>query len=72
MTNTDLLMQYIKDSGLKLQFIADKMNISRAALNMKIHNKSEFRTGEIETLCGLVGIEGVNERHKVFFWNQGR
>lgn len=72
MTNTDLLMQYIKDSGLKLQFIADKMNISRAALNMKIHNKSEFRTGEIEALCGLVGIEGVNERHKVFFWNQGR
>ena len=72
MTNTDLLMQYIKNSGLKLQFIADKMGISRTALNMKIHNKSEFRTGEIEVLCGLVGIDSVDERHKVFFWNRGR
>lgn len=72
MTNTELLMKYIKDSGLKLQYIAEKMGISRSSLNNKICNRTEFRIGEVESLCAILGISSIAERHKVFFWHEGR
>lgn len=71
MTNTELLSKLIKDSGLKLQFIAEKMGISRSSLNNKIQNRTEFRTGEIESLCSILGINTIEERHRVFFWHEG-
>lgn len=70
MTNEKALNKYIEDSGLKMQFIADKMGISRSSLNNKIKNRSEFRTGEIESLCGILGISSIAERHRVFFWTE--
>ena len=71
MTNTELLSKLIKDSGLKLQFIAEKMGISRSSLNNKIQNRTEFRAGEIESLCSILGINTIEERHRVFFWHEG-
>ena len=53
MTNTALLRQRIKDSGLKLQYIADYVGISRVSLTMKIENVSEFRQTEIKKLCEI-------------------
>ena len=70
MTNTERLLKHIKDSGLKLQFIADKCGMSRSSLNNKIYNRTEFKTGEIEALCVLLGISSIAERHKVFFWSE--
>lgn len=66
MTNTVLLRQRIKGSGLKLQYIADYLGISRAALTMKIENVSDFRQNEIKKLCELLHIESAAEKALIF------
>lgn len=66
MTNTVLLRQRIKASGLKLQHIADYLGISRAALTMKIENVSDFRQNEIKKLCELLRIESAEEKSLIF------
>ena len=67
MTNTELLRKHIKDSGLKLHFIAEKMGITRAALTNKITNESEFKVSEVLILCDLLGIDDSEEQRRVFF-----
>lgn len=66
MTNTKLLREKIEASGLKLQYIADQLGISRAALTMKIENKSDFRQKEIVKLCELLGITTPKEKALIF------
>jgi hypothetical protein len=67
MTNTTLLRKRIEDSGLKLQFIADKMGISRFALLQKIENRTEFRVSEVAALCILLDIKTMTEKERIFF-----
>lgn len=66
MTNTVLLRERIKSSGLKLQYIADYLGISRASLAMKIENVSDFRQNEIKKLCELLHIESAEEKALIF------
>ena len=70
MTNTDLLREYIDNNGVKIQFLAKKLNISRAALSQKINNKSEFKAKEIQGLCDLLGINSPEEQYRVFFMSK--
>ena len=67
MTNTELLREYIDKSGLKIQYLADKIGISRASLWQKITNKTEFKASEIQILCDLLGINSLREQRNVFF-----
>lgn len=69
MTNTNLLRQKIEESGLKLQFIADKLGISRATLTAKINGTSEFNQTEIQTLCDLLNIKSLKEKNSIFFFS---
>lgn len=64
MTNTKLLKEIIDASGMKLNFIAEKLNISRHALWKKINNKSPFNQYEIAELCKVLSI---NNWKAVFF-----
>lgn len=66
MTNTKLLREKIEASGLKLSYIASQLGISRAALTMKIENKSDFRQKEIVKLCELLGITTPKEKALIF------
>lgn len=66
MTDTALLKEYINKSGLKIQFLADKIGISRAALSQKISNKTEFKASEIRVLCDYLGIDS-SDLDRVFF-----
>lgn len=66
MTNTKLLREKIEASGLKLSYIASQLRISRAALTMKIENKSDFRQKEIVKLCELLGITTPKEKALIF------
>lgn len=68
MTNTQLLRQRIKESGLKLQYIADYLGISRVTLTRKIENQSDFRQNEIRKLCELLHIESAAEKSLIFFF----
>lgn len=67
MTNTKMLQELIKKSGLKLQYIADELGISRMALNNKINNLSQFKSGEISKLCVILKIESLAEKECLFF-----
>lgn len=66
MTNTSLLEEYIEKSGYKRSFIAEKLGITRFALQLKINNKSEFKAREIDVLCELLNI-GIDDRMAIFF-----
>ena len=67
MTNTELLKAVIAKSGLKLQHLAEVLGISRQALNKKIENKTQFKAGEIKSLCDVLGIESVSDKERIFF-----
>ena len=67
MTNTNLLQEVIKKSGLKLQYLADSLGISRTALSNKIQNETEFKASEILALCVLLKIEDPELKEKIFF-----
>lgn len=56
MTNTQLLDDKIKNSGLKISFIVDKLGISRTAFDKKRKNEIAFRAAEIYVLCDLLNI----------------
>ena len=66
MTNTTLLEEYIEKSGYKRSFIAQKLGITRFALQLKINNKSEFKASEIGILCELLNIS-IDDRMAIFF-----
>ena len=68
MTNTDLLLDIIKKSGLKLCYIAEYLGISRYTLSKKIHNKSEFLPSEINSLCILLKIEKMEDKVNIFLY----
>ena len=67
MTNTELLREAIANSGLKIQFLAESIGISRFALNNKIENRTHFKSGEIKALCDLLGIESLSDKERIFF-----
>lgn len=63
--NTPLLQQKIKDSGLKVGFIAEKLGRSRKALNDKIQGKTEFLPSEIRIICELLQL--TDEERRLIF-----
>lgn len=67
MTNTILLKAKIKGSGLKLQFIAEGVGLSRCGLYKKINNLRPFNQYEIEKLCSLLKITSIREKEAIFF-----
>ncbi|MBR3238809.1 MAG: toxin-antitoxin system, antitoxin component, Xre family protein [Oscillospiraceae bacterium] len=62
MTNTRLLEQKIKDSGLKLTYIADRLGVVWITLRRKLDGESEFKQSEIVVLKDLLHLtdEDVN------------
>lgn len=65
-TDTQKLKEKIKDSGYKIGFLANKLDLSRAALSMKINNQSAFNTDEMYKLCDLIQLND-REARKIFF-----
>lgn len=64
MTNSLKLKSLIVEKGFTQQSLANQMGISFASLNMKIHNKRQFKAKEISLLCNLLTIRDV---HEIFF-----
>ena len=48
--NYELLRSYIRDSGVKVSFLADKIGISRQALHSKVNGLRPFTQAEIMAL----------------------
>lgn len=54
MTNTALLKEKLRKSGLRLRYVAEQMGITYQALHNKIENKTEFRQDEIRKLQNIL------------------
>lgn len=67
MTNTEKLRKRIDMSGLKINYIAKELGITRATLAQKIANRREFKASEIAALCNLLGITTAKEKEAIFF-----
>lgn len=67
MTNTQKLKEKIDESGLKIGFIAEKLDISYHWLKQKIDGKVHFKAYEIKILCEVLGISDLEERESIFF-----
>ncbi len=55
--NNEQLVKDIKESGLKLNYIAKELNISYMSLYRKLHSKSSWKYEEIEKLKKLLNIK---------------
>lgn len=66
-TNTQLLLKKIEESGLKKRFIAEKVGITSAQLAKKIFGKSQFKAEEIKNMCDVLHIVSLDEREQIFF-----
>jgi len=69
MTNTELLKSKIEESGLKYEYLAKKLGITRFALANKVNNRNEFKASEIPKLCGELNIKSSKEKDQIFFSN---
>lgn len=67
MTNSNELRRVIQESGLKLQFLAKELGLSRYGFQKKLDGKSEFKASEIERLCQLLRLEDLQIRQNIFF-----
>lgn len=67
MTDTIALKKRIKDSGLKQEFIAEKLGLSSYGFAKKRDNETEFKPSEIDALCTLLKIDTLDERFAIFF-----
>ena len=67
MTNTALLEQLIKKSGLKKGYLAELMGISRSYFRKKIDNLVPFNQYEIDVLCKALNIKSLKIKESVFF-----
>lgn len=67
MTNTEMLRDVIKKSGLKLEFIAKKLGITRFSLSKKIENVTEFKTSEVQKMCDVLRITDPQDKEAIFF-----
>lgn len=66
MVNENLLYEKIKDNGLKLGYIARKLDMSRSTLWKKVTNRTEFTASEISALSKLLGFSTA-DKDLIFF-----
>lgn len=67
MVDSVLLDEKIKQSGLKVNYIADTLGISRAGFDKKRNNKTPFRKSEIYVICDLLKIYDSDDKMRIFF-----
>lgn len=66
MTNTTLLRQKINDTGYKLQFLAEKCNLTYFGFMKKVNGETEFKASEIKILRDTLGLTS-EETNDIFF-----
>ena len=64
MANTEMIRDYIRASGYKMQYVA-------RALNLKLQGRTQFKLSEAERLSAVLGLS-MYERDLCFFEEQNR
>ena len=68
MTDSIALRQKIQDSGLKMKYIAEQLNLSPWGFSLKVSGKSGFYAEQINKLCDILNIK-PKEMQRIFFAN---
>ena len=66
MANTEMIRDYIRASGYKMQYVARALKISPNALNLKLQGRTQFKLSEAERLSAVLGLS-MYERDLCFF-----
>ena len=69
MIDLEKLRNLIDDSGLKMNFIANELNLSRESLYHKLEGKTEFKVSEVQKLTRVLNMSN-DMRNIIFFKNQ--
>lgn len=64
--NSEELRKEIGKKGLKLKYVADKLNLSPYGLALKIDNVNEFKNSEILILSNVLELD-LKQKEKIFF-----
>lgn len=67
MTDTTLLDQKIKESGLKQGYISEELGLSRQGWWLKRKGKYPLTADEIQKLCKMLNITSLREKENIFF-----
>lgn len=67
MTNTALLDDWIKKSGKKVGFLAERCGLSLGGFYNCRNNKAEWKASQIQILCDELGIKDLKVRQAIFF-----
>ena len=67
MTNTELLNEKIRISGLKKSYLAEKLGLTRSGFWNYVNNKSQFKADHIKILCDELNITSLKEKESIFF-----
>lgn len=70
MVNTEMLNELIDASGLKREYIAQRIGISRQALYSKILGETQFTIKEVAILSEVLGIKRLTDRDRIFFMDK--
>lgn len=65
--NNDLLKEVIKDRGIKITSLADKIGITRQSLSQKLNGEREFTQGEILAIKNNLRLS--DEEFMLIFFN---
>lgn len=66
MVNSDLLKAKIKESGIKISYVAIQIGLTPAGFYKKLNNESEFKVSEIIALTRVLNLSS-DERDEIFF-----
>ena len=66
--DTELLNEYIKKSGYRIDYIVDTLGISRQAFDRKRKGNISFRAPEVYVLCDMLKIP-EDVKPKIFCLN---
>lgn len=66
MVNLKKLCDEIDNSGLKKNFIAQRLNLSRQGFANKLNGESTFNAGEIQKLSQILSLS-ARKRDEIFF-----
>lgn len=67
MTNTELLEQWIKKSGKKKKYLAEKIGLSEAGFLNCRNNEAEFTVTQMLILCDELGITDPDDKEAIFY-----
>lgn len=65
--DSDELDKKIKDSGIKIDFIIDKLGLSRQGFYKKRKGLTPFKAAEVYVLCDILDISNDDEKSKIFY-----